>query len=94
MEKQQELNLRLFILILNNIQYSVRQWFPFRDMNFFGSCEKIKNELGIEPRYSLSEGLKQTYNIIDKGKLLNLFNRLPIEEEIISKHCNFIRSCL
>ncbi|SDY26136.1 SDR family oxidoreductase [Thermoactinomyces sp. DSM 45892] len=53
-------------LVRGNVGFEARQWFPFRDVHLFGSCHKLKQHLGIQPRFSLLEGLRDMYNKMDK----------------------------
>lgn len=51
---------KLFLTNTVSTCYKARDWFPFRDVSMFGSCEKIENDTGFKPQYSIFEGLKQT----------------------------------
>lgn len=48
--------------------YRTEDFFPLKDINFFGSIDKL-SKLGIEPEFSLIQGLRQTYNATPKNIL-------------------------
>lgn len=43
--------------------FGKKKAFPFRDQHFFTSVEKAKSLLGLEPEFSLVEGLTDSYNL-------------------------------
>lgn len=54
-----------------NENLKARAWFPFRDINLYGSVEKLL-ETGFKNNYSLEEGLMKTYKHLKENNLLNL----------------------
>ena len=50
-------------------QIKVRDWFPFREVNFFGDISKLENT-GFRNTYSLVQGLEKTYKYNDKNNLI------------------------
>ncbi|TCP64849.1 hypothetical protein EDD57_13731 [Baia soyae] len=70
-------------LIDGNIGFEARQWFPFRDASLFGSCDKLKQQLRIQPRFSLLEGLRDTYNKVDKKRFTEPIIYSEVERAIL-----------
>ena len=46
-----------------------REWFPFREVNFFGDISKLENT-GFRNSYSLIQGLEKTYQYNDENNLI------------------------
>lgn len=65
--------------------YKSRDWFPFRDIHLFGSCNKVKMQLGVEPKFKLVEGLLYTYRHLDKANLLEPIEYKDAEKAILAK---------
>jgi len=84
-----EVKAKTFCVESKYIGYTAREWFPFRDINFFGSCEKIMNQTGIMPKYSLLKGLQQTFSQIKKDDFTE-FKTTICERAIIEKHLELI----
>jgi Nucleoside-diphosphate-sugar epimerases len=85
-----EVKAEIFCTECQYIGYKAREWFPFRDIHFFGTCEKAKNELRVIPRYSLYDGLKQTFKNLDRSNLKEHFNRNDVERNILEKHLKLL----
>ena len=46
-----------------------REWFPFREVNFFGDISKLENT-GFRNSYSLIQGLEKTYQYNNENNLI------------------------
>jgi len=46
-----------------------REWFPFREVNFYGDISKLENT-GFRNSYSLVQGLEKTYEYNDENDLI------------------------
>lgn len=75
------------MILINAKEYSLkaRDWFPFRDISMYGDISKIKNELGITPKYSLYEGLKETISHYTKQELTEKLNINDVELNLINR---------
>lgn len=62
-----------------------RDWFPFREVNMIGDCSLIENELGIRPKYSFEEGIREIVKNIDKEALVNSLEINDTEKILLSK---------
>jgi len=76
---------KMFCIEAQTFGCKPRQWFPFRDIHLLGSCEKLKNELGITPKTSLFEGLKCTFEKTPKEILFEPILQSSIELELLKK---------
>ncbi len=68
--------------------YKARDWFPFRAINFIGDCSKIKTDVGFINKYSLCDGLKQTFFKKGADYYKNKYNENEVEgiiNQIISR---------
>lgn len=63
------------------VGYSSRQWFPFRDVHLFGSSTKIYKHFGIASKFSLLEGLRDTFEKTKRQDLME-FTLASIEQSI------------
>ncbi len=59
--------------------YKARDWFPFRAINFIGDCSKIKTDVGFINKYSIFEGLKQTFHQNGAEYYINKYNENEVE---------------
>lgn len=62
-----------------------REWFPFRDVTMIGDCSLIREELGIQPAYTLEQGLREIAEAIDLEELIKDFEINDKEKEILNK---------
>lgn len=85
-----EIKAKIFYTECEYINYKAREWFPFRDINFFGTCEKLKSELGIYSHYSLYDGLKKAFNSLEKDILKENFYCNEVEKNILKKFSNLL----
>lgn len=65
--------------------YKSRDWFPFRDISMFGRCEKIKKDIGLIPKYSIHEGLKQTVEKVGKEYFTKYLKISEAENDILKQ---------
>lgn len=65
--------------------YLPRKWFPFRDVPLWGSTDKLLNDFDINQKYSLIEGLRQTFSQLSKEELINSYNISNVEKDILQK---------
>lgn len=61
-----------------------RDWFPFRNKNLMGDISKIE-KTGFKNKYSLEEGLKETYLYLKKNKKLEMPVLNDIENSFYKK---------
>lgn len=76
---------KMLLVDTKSTGFKSRDWFPFRDINMIGSCEKIKNDICVEPKYSIFKGLKHTVNKIGRQKILNSLKINDVEKKILEK---------
>lgn len=62
-----------------------RDWFPFREVNMIGDCSLIEKELGIKPKYSFAEGIRDIVLGIDRKSLVESLTINATEETLLSK---------
>lgn len=74
---------RIYFVGENNHGFKARKWFPFRDFDFYGNCNKLKKQIGITSKYSLSQGLKKTFENYEKNKIQRDFEIPDIEKELL-----------
>ncbi len=69
-----------------NIDYAVRDWFPFRDVHLLGDVTKIEKHFGVKAKYDLVSGLKNTIDVmgIETFSTTPELSDLEIEKAIMS----------
>ncbi len=65
--------------------YLSREWFPFRDVSLYGSTEKLLNDFGANQKFSLFEGLKQTFTHLSKEELIDSYTMSNVEKDILER---------
>lgn len=76
---------QIFLVEAKEVGYTPKEWFPFRDIHFFGSIQKLSQQFGLRPRYSLLEGLQQTLEKTSKEYLKQSFTPSEVELDILQK---------
>jgi len=76
---------KIILVDAQEIGYKSREWFPFRDIDMYGDISKVNRQLGVKPRYSLYQGLKETITHYTIDELEKGSNISKVEVEIISK---------
>ncbi len=69
-----------------NTGYKAREWFPFRDVTLIGSCDRIKRDIGFEPKYTFEQGMKKIVESIDLNRLIDGFEISDIEKSILKNY--------
>jgi nucleoside-diphosphate-sugar epimerase len=69
----------------SSIEFTARQYFPFRDYPCVVDTSRIRTELGWKPRFSFSIGFEQTLASYDLGYLKNKPIETAIEDQILAK---------
>ncbi|HEX9063191.1 MAG TPA: NAD-dependent epimerase/dehydratase family protein, partial [Clostridia bacterium] len=76
---------KLFLTATESTGYKSRDWFPFRDISMFGSCEKIKKDTNFTPKYSIYEGLKQTVEAVGREYFMKCLKISEAEKDILKQ---------
>ncbi len=76
---------QIILVEVKEVGYTSKEWFPFRDIHFFGSINKLNRQFEIRPRYSLLEGLKQTLKKSSIENLQQSFALSEAERDILKK---------
>lgn len=75
---------KMILVDAKDTGHKSREWFPFRDIDMYGDVNKIKKQLGVSPKYSLYEGLKETASHYTNSEFLKVSNINEVENEIIN----------
>lgn len=74
---------KMILVDAQEVGHKPREWFPFRDIDMYGDVSKINKQLGVSPKYSLYEGLKETASHYTNTELYKASNINEVEIEII-----------
>jgi len=68
-----------------DIDFSPRQYFPYRDYPCVVEAEKIKSELGWKPQFNFLTGFLQTFESYETDYLKNRPIETEVEDKILAK---------
>lgn len=77
-------NKRVDIKKINDKSISTREYFPFRDVTYFMSMDKVKMDGLHYPEIDLSEGLSKTYQFYCENKMVLKDARMNKMEEVLN----------
>lgn len=60
--------------MMNKLRVNSKDFFPFRDVNYLLSIQKLKNYKLPEPKITLKEGLERSYNWFNNQKIKRQYN--------------------
>lgn len=76
---------KMILVDAKEVGHKPREWFPFRDIDMYGDISKINKQLGVSPKYSLYEGLKETTSHYTNAELLKGSKINEVELQIIKE---------